>query len=242
MSRSQNDTIVSPVRKTFEWSSELGAFKYYDRNSTEENKNVEQPLPFRFMVLDKLTTIKGFSDADKSGFWSNEVKDTRTQKLYVRTKKGLTAEGLYAEIKDKIVAQGARYATQLYVAYYEEKELTIGCVTLVGAANSAFIDFQKDNNIFKGAIEVKDFTAAKKGATKYKIPNFTKIEVSEAAENKSIELDKEVQLYLSAMLQKYNQPPAETRKPENDNGNTVIHADEIPTLTQPTNDNSDLPF
>lgn len=243
MSRSHNDNIVSPAKKTFEWSSEAGQFKYYDK---QEKKNHEVPLPFRFLILDKLTTIRGYSDADSSGFWSNEIKDTRKQKLTVRTKKGVDAEGLYADIKDRLAAIGAKYATQLYIAYHEEKELTIGCLTLVGASNSAFIDFSKTGDVYKGAIEVKDYTDAKKGATKYKVPNFKKIEVSDETDSAAKELDKQVQIYLTQMFERNNLPYVKEEKEEKvDNGNQNIRADredDYSDLFPASENKDDLPF
>jgi hypothetical protein len=213
MSRSNSEQGESPASKKFEWKSEVGTFGFYNR----EKKEVESiPFPFRFMILDKLSTIKGFSKADKSGFWSNDVRDTRNQKLTVRTTAGIIAEGLYQDIKDKINAKGAKYATQLYIAYFEDKVLTIGTLTLVGAANSAFIDFSKDNNIYKGAIAVSEFKEEKNGSNEYNVPIFKKVEVSEESENKSIELDKKVQIYLTQYFATYNQPPAPKQEQSNE--------------------------
>jgi hypothetical protein len=220
MSRSQDDTNVSPAKKRFEYSSDDKQFKYYDKT---EKKNILVPLPFKFIVLDRLATIKGYSDSDKSGIWSNDIKDSMTQPFTVKTSKGVMCEGLYQAIKGIIATEGGKWGTQLYIAYYEGKELAIGTLTLVGASNSAFIDFQKDNNIFKGAISVDSYKDAKKGNTKYTFPVFTKIEVTKETDKKAIELDKEVQVFLTQYFLKYGQ--ANAPKP-------TTTAEELPTYAE----------
>ncbi len=87
MSRSNpTENLTSPCKHYFEWDADKGAFKYYDK---EKKENVEVPLPFKFIVLDELNTIKGFYKEKKSSFWANEIRDTKKDILTVRTKLGV---------------------------------------------------------------------------------------------------------------------------------------------------------
>lgn len=191
MSRSNNENKVSPSQRNFEWAGNKGVFKYYNK----EDGNTEIPLPFKFIILDRLFCIRGFSDADNSGFWSNDVKDL-AEPFTVRTKKGVEARGLYADIKGEIIPKGAKFATKLYIGYYDKKVLKIGTLTIFGTAQGAFIDFGKGKDIYKGAIEVKTSTEGKKGTNVFQSPDFEVIELSKASEEKAKELDVIVQAYL----------------------------------------------
>lgn len=207
MSRSNNTDIVSPVKRYFEWSSEHGSFKYYDK---EEKKNVPVPLPFRFMVLDQLNSIGGFSDSAQSSFWSNDVRDMRTEVLTVRTKDGLVASGVYEKIKDRIKAEGAKYAKTVFIAYYDaDKHLYIGSIKFIGSSVSAWIDWSKGKDVMQGAVEVSTFIEEKKGATRYKVPVFKTITAGPDAEGIAMDLDVELQQYLKAYFEKSKQVASE---------------------------------
>jgi hypothetical protein len=86
MSRS-NPTLTNPANRRFEWAGGAGELRYYDRETKE---TIVQPLPFRFMVLDQLNTMAGFSKSDKSSIWANEVRDTKNDVMFTRTKAGPT--------------------------------------------------------------------------------------------------------------------------------------------------------
>jgi len=197
MSRSNQTEVVNPAKRFIEWKGSKGIFSYYDK---EKEENVEMPLPFTFIVLDTLSTIKGYSDSAGSGFWSNEVRNTTKDKMTLRNKDGVVAEGLYQEIKGHRDATGAKYSQSVYIAYFEGKDLVIGNIQIMGAALNAWIDFRGGNDIMKGAVTVKDKVEGKKGATVYQIPVFEMKELSAETEAKAIELDKELQSYLSEYL------------------------------------------
>ena len=90
-----------------------GSLVYYDKESGE---NVQVPTPLKFIVLDQLATIKGWSDQDESGYWSNEVKSIGKDVLNVRTKSGLKETGLWRDIKSSPSIAGAKYHASIYVA------------------------------------------------------------------------------------------------------------------------------
>jgi len=204
MSRSNpNDRPINPATRFFQWNGEKGYFHYYDKVKKEK---VTCPLPFVFLVLDELTTIKGWSDADSSGIWANEVKDIKTGILSVRTKKGEQIAGTYENIKGKV--SGADYCKSVYIAFKnEEKELVIGNIAIQGASLSSWIEFSKGINVQQGAIRVEDCIDGKKGSVSYKMPNFVQFTPSAETEAKAVDLDKKLQEYLKEY---FNHKPTES--------------------------------
>lgn len=194
MSRSNNTEIKNPAEKFFQWSGSDGQIKYYDKEA-QENQIVDFPFPF--LVLDRLTTMTGYSDEDQSGIWSNEIRNTKTQELTVRTKSGIKKKGLYEEVK---TVTGAKYAQSVYLAFYDEnKNLQIGNFKMSGSAVSAWIEFCKGRDIYKGAVKITGAEEQKKGATKYYSPIFEAIpEVKETTEENAKALDVQLQEYLTA--------------------------------------------
>jgi len=198
MSRSEETKIKNVAEKFLQWKN--GGFQWYDK---ETETKMEIKLPVKFLVLDTLSTVKGYSDANQSGFWSNEVRDTKKEILSVYTKKGLAAKGLYEEVKVHANCTGAKYSQSVYIALIEGDTLSLCNIQLMGAAVSAWIDFRKDNpDIFTGGIEVATSIQGKKGATVYQIPVFTKIEVSNDLNEKAKELDVILQQYLTQYFKK----------------------------------------
>jgi len=207
MSRSNNTDLKSPAKKFFEWNGGDGGFRYFDKTLGEadasgkpKGANVQVPYPFRFLVLDQLTTIRGFSDADQSGFWSNEIRDVKSDLLTVRTKKGIEMTGTYEQVKEKLGAKGADYCKSVYIAYKEGDQTVIGNLAIKGSAIGPWIDFCKSNDVNKIGVQVDSHTAAKKGKTEYFVPVFRPISVTPETDAKAIELDKELQEYLKACL------------------------------------------
>lgn len=195
MSRSNptGEKPQNPCTRFFEWNGEEGYFYYYDK---EAKQKVEVKLPFAFLVLDQLSTIKGWSDADQSAIWSNEVKYLDKQKLAVFTKKGKQIEGIYEVIKGKV--SGSKYTKAVYVAYYNaQKQLEIGCILMSGASLNAWIEFTGNHNVNKGAIRVESFTTGKKGKVEYRMPAFIGFDCKPETDAKATELDKVLQAYLT---------------------------------------------
>ena len=148
MSRSNNTEIANPSKVYYEWSGAQGNFKYFDKERGEKGERVTVPLPFKFIVLDTLSTIKGYSDADKSGFWSNEVRDIKKDELTVKTRQGIAARGVYENVNQSRDCRGAKYCQSVYIGAYIDNKLTICNIWLDGAAMSAWIDFRKQGKIY----------------------------------------------------------------------------------------------
>ena len=98
MSRSNpQEHLSNPAVRWFEWNGEKGVIRFYDKDA---KTNVDVPLPFTFLLLDQLATVRGWHDASASGIYANEVRDTTKDTLVVKSFKGGTiAEGLYKDIK-----------------------------------------------------------------------------------------------------------------------------------------------
>lgn len=189
-------------------------------------------MPFPFLVLDELATIKGYSKSDESGYWSNQVRNTTKQPFTVRTKAGIVETALYKELK--CTAKGAKYAKSVYCAFFDEnKELAIGNITFVGAALSAWIEFSKAHKTDTGCVIIEGKSAEKtNGATKYFEPVFGfKEKVSEETEQKALELDKELQTYLTAYFTLQGQTGAV--ESENDDDYRTQRDKELEDFSEP---------
>lgn len=207
MSRSnpnEDARLVNPAVRFFEWSGSQesgGAITYYDK---ENKKQVQVDLPFSFMPLRRAITVKGYNGDTETTYWSNEVKNPKTDKLIVMSatgkgearKKRVEMIGLYSDIKDSLKAKGIKYTESLYVAYKEGKDLKLCNFQIKGAALKPWLDFVKENKIWEIAASIKSSVQGKKGGVKYFSPVFTPVKVSEEANAKAIELDKEIELFL----------------------------------------------
>lgn len=204
MSRS-NPQLKNPAKRFIQWrggEEKGGVLEYYDK---QDEQTVDVPIPFTFLVLDELNTISGFSDRDKSSYWSNEVRNLQTDELIVKTSAGTKARGVYADLDD-VKSKGAKYAKSVYIAFKDETgELVIGNIKIMGAALTAWIEFQKKWNVNDIAVKLAGVKKAKKGSTIYFIPVFEALEVTEATNQAALELDKELQSFLNSYL---------NRKPE----------------------------
>ncbi len=196
MSRSNNTELQNPANRFFEWDGAAGAVRYYDK---EAQTNVQVKLPVRFLVLDRVSQVTGGIDQGGGyiGFWSNTVRNTKVQPFTVRSKQGVVTQGLYEHIKGH---PGVKYMQGLYIAYKgDDASFQIGYLKIKGAALTAWIEFTKiHRNIYQGVFAIVGNEEQKKGATTYYSPVYEfSATVPEAAENAAIELDKQLQEYLT---------------------------------------------
>lgn len=193
MSRS-NPTISNPAVKFFRWAGGNGELVHYDK---EQEKEIVEKLPFEFLVLDQLATIAGFSDEDQSGFWSNEVRNTKTDELTVRTSKGTKFTGLYADLMGDRNCTGAKYAKSVYIAYKDGGAYTIGNFKIYGAALTSWIDFCKSKNVLKCGVSLTGKGDVQtKGKTEYYLPVFDATQPKPEDDSAANLLDQELQIYL----------------------------------------------
>ncbi len=215
MSRSNQTETVNPAFRFLEWNGEKGLIKFYDK---QLERKVEIDPKLTFILLDQLSTIKGWNDASESGVYSNEVRDLSKDPLIVKSfKGGVIANGLYSQIKEKIFANGGHFTANLYIAIKDNNELKIASLQLKGAALNAWIEFVSKNRkaIYQKAITIKDIQQGTKGRVNFFTPVFSISEISEETNNIAKSLDIELQDYLSKYLsKKLETPEPEPVQPE----------------------------
>ena len=161
--------LQNPAIHFYDWSGSKGELSYWNK---EKQERVPIKLPFKFIVLDELHTITGYSDADQSGFWSNEVRKT-TQDFTVRTKKGVKYVGPYKNDKGIVqIPQGSKYAKSVYIAQKLGDEWVIANLKLSGAALTAWIDLNSKHRTEGNITALTGSVEGKKGATTFQVPTF----------------------------------------------------------------------
>lgn len=213
------ETIQNPCTKWFKWAGSTGKVSFYDKLTQE---NVEVQLPFTFLLLDVLATIKGFDESTKHSIWSNEVRNTKESKMVVKSGSDIIAQGMYSDIKEKVVSSGGGYAASCYIAFKDENgELVIGNMTMTGSSLGggvhkpsdknmkdievgAWIEFTKSakNDLYKKAIQIigKDDRICTQGNVKFYCPKFSLIATTPETDKAAIELNNELQAYLETYL------------------------------------------
>lgn len=203
MSRSNpSDNQPNPCTRWFEWAggSDTGLVRFYDK---EAKSNRTCDMPFTFIVLDELSTVRGWHEPSESGIYANEVRDTRQEVMLVRSfKGGELANGLYAAIRDRVGNVGGYYQASIYIAYKDGDALKIGNIGFAGAALQSWMEFRKAHRteIYKQAVQVVGYTEGKKGSVVYRVPKFALKAIGEVTETQAIELDRELQEYLKGYL------------------------------------------
>lgn len=159
----------NPATKFIDWKSNEKCFSFYDK----ENKvNVPIPLPFRFLALDELHTVKGWSDSCQSAIYANEVKFISKEPLTVKPFKGNEiAKGLYSDIKEKVKAAGAHYVKSIYIML---EDGSLANLQLKGASCQSWGDFTQKgrSRLPEEWVTVEKAIEGKKGAVKYYTPEF----------------------------------------------------------------------
>lgn len=200
MSLSNQSTSVSPAKHFLRVKS--GTVNYYDK---ELKDNIDVPLPLSFVVLDQLATVKGWSDNDQSGYWSNEVKSAGQDVLHIRTSKGEKASGIWKDIKNEPAVSGAKFNASVYIAAPGRDGLEIQNIAFSGAALNAWIEFVNANKGVtsgKNKVSVVGFDDAKKGAVKYQTPRFEAVEITDEELAEATKLDEELQDYFTGYFEK----------------------------------------
>ena len=159
----------NPATKFLEWKSDQKGFSYYDKGLA---KNVEVSLPFKFVFLDELSTVKGWNDASSSGIFANEVKYLSEQPMTVKAfKGGVLAQGLYNEIKERVKNAGGHYSKSIYIML---EDGALANIQLKGSAVQGWGEFVKLNRekMKYSWVNVASATENKKGKVVYSVPNF----------------------------------------------------------------------
>jgi hypothetical protein len=195
MSKSQ-PTVTNPCAKFIEFKSDTGTFFYFDKSIGEKGKNVEIPMPVYFAVLDELSTITGYNKRHDCGIYSNECHSVKNEILRVKTfKGGESVTGLYADIRDNIVAMGGKFTKSVYALLIHD-DLSTEFVNFKfrGAAFSAWLD--KKINVNQFIIGVTECVEEVNGKNTYQVPIFKAYKMSPEIDAAAIEQDKVLQEYL----------------------------------------------
>jgi hypothetical protein len=244
MSRSNPiDIIPNPSTRWFEWSGSKGNLKYYDK---EKKVNVEVDIPFDFILLDRLATIKGWHDASEAGIYSNEVRDTRNEPFIVKSFKMAEpiAEGFYGNIKDKVKANGGNFVLQCYIAFTgDDEKMALGSLQFHGAALGAWMDFEnneKENRklVYEKGIQITESKSGKKGSIKYEMPVFKFLDLPKEVNAQATELDTQLQQYLKSYFKRTRVDQAAPTKDELDQTPPNENLDQRTTR----DDEDEIPF
>lgn len=240
MSRSNpHVNAPNPAVRWFEWNGEHGTVRYYDR---EAKQNVDMPLPFTFLLLDELASVRGWHDASSSGIYSNEVRDTRADILVVKAFKGGTlAEGLYKEIKDRANAVGGQFVANCYIAFKQNGGLAIGSLRFKGAALGAWMEFRKTHRgeLYDAAVNITGYTEGKKGRIVFRVPTFEVKSVSSDTNRQAVGLDKALQSWLDGYFDRRTNDQTQSPPPDETGDGCVGNED--PEHNPPLTD-EDIPF
>lgn len=250
MSRS-NPTVSNPhpASRWFEWDGANGGITYYDKNLPGEKNgkptkgsNVSVKIPFPFLLLEETASIKGWHEKSESNIVSNEVRDTRDRPFAVRSfKGGEIANGLYAAIKDRVIAAGGHFNGNIYLGFKNAQgQLELGVLQLKGAAFSAWTDFRKASGkaLFEQAVVITGSKDGQKGAVKFKTPVFALKEVSKETNDAAMELDKSLQAWLAEYFAKGVSKGTEQAQTQQPDASWLEGADQTP----PPNEVPDQPI
>jgi hypothetical protein len=197
----------NPATKFIDWKSNDKCFSFYNK---ETSLNEQIPLPFKFLVLDELHTIKGWNDATSNGIFSNEVKYISKEVMTVKPFKGNEiAKGLYKDIKEKIIAAGGHYVKSIYIML---EDGTLANLQLKGSSVQAWGEFTQKtrSRLTDEWIEVKNAKDGKKGAVKFSIPEFTFLRsINDEEANQADEVFNTLEAYLKTYLAKAEVPIVE---------------------------------
>ena len=200
MSRSRpNANNPNPATRWHEWAGNTGKVRYYDRDA---KAMVDVPLPWTFLLLDELASVRGWHDASDSGIRSNMVRDVKADVLVVKAHKfGVIAEGHYRDIKDRVNAAGGNFTANLFVGFKDAAGvLQIGTLLLKGVALRSWMEFRQEHRrkVYEGAVSVTGYTEGKKGSITYRAHVFDLKDVSSDTHQQATGLDMELQAWLDA--------------------------------------------
>jgi len=256
MSRSNptSEKQANPSTRWHEWEGgrDGGHISFYNKDTKAK---VAVKLPFAFIVLDELSCVKGWHDASDSGISSNEVRDTKSEPLVVKSfKGGLLAEGFYSAIRDRIMSQGGHFVSNLYCAYKDESgALQLGSVQFKGAALNSWVEFKKAIGAQfdpaaalakRGvAVQITGYAEGKKGSILYRVPKFSTVAMSAESNAAATKIDSEIlQPYLADYFRKPKLEQAAHAEPVADADAENQMADAIALEQEKKAVEGDVPF
>lgn len=160
----------NPATLFLQWKSEQKKFAYYDKEK-EANQFVD--IPFSFLVLDILQTVKGYHKALDCGIYSNEIKNISEDSLNVKAFSNNTeiAKGLWSDIKADVDVVGGKYCQSIYAMTKGGKLINIA---LQGASLGEWFEFTKKSKsrLSDEWVTVGGYGEGKNGSVTYSFPTF----------------------------------------------------------------------
>jgi len=241
MSKS-NPRVQNPATKFIEFKGSKGKFFFWDK---EKEQQIEISMPFYFVVLDELSTIKGFNEKNNCGIYSNEIRSLKDDILNVKSfESGIKIVGKYQDIKDSAFREGGKFCKSIYAMLITGKDkYELVNFQLHGSAFSGWMD--KKFNAEQYACGVKECKEEKKGTNSYLVPVFEKFKLTTEINNLAIEMDKKLQVYLANYLnQKIEEEATEVVEQEDQSYNALPEGDikPIANFKEDTEIIDDLPY
>lgn len=229
---------VNPATKFIDYKGETGTFQYYVKNEDGSGKNFEIKTPIKFLVIDELSTISGYSDTHESGIYSNEVHNIKKEILSVRTFKGNgNLIGTYDQIKDAIKSMGGKFAKSVYAMMVIDGKTELVNFKVKGAFLTAWIEAKPNTD--REGILIQNFTEKKKGKNTYFEPVIeTFIPDAAKAKPKAMELYSKLQAYFNEKKSYYEEQAIINDAPASEDGTFNDKGDYVPETTS----DDDLPF
>jgi len=206
----------NPATKFLQWNTKASTWEFYDKEAQESRT---LPQDTGFIVLDQLSTAKGWDDRNNSAIWANEVY-APGDKLTLRNKDGIVSIGTWAELKNNV--QGVKFTKSVYAMAKVGEGYELVNFQLKGCAVKewfAFEDKAGGSNKLEGdvVVAVTEAVEERKGTVKYIKPIFSIVSstLSNEAALQADKMDGTLQEYLSSYL-KVEKPPEDKEEEESE--------------------------
>jgi hypothetical protein len=172
----------NPVKYWLSWKGDTGVFQYWDgEKSVEVGK-------LTMLVLDRRSTVTGWSDMYSSRIFSNTVKNLK-EDFIVRSKNATIARGKWEDIKEIVKQAGGNFTVNIYALAKldDSDELEPVCLQVDKTCLKSWSDFTENNElwkIYKGLVTVQAGEEQKKGKIKYYVTSFVLSELEDEELNK----------------------------------------------------------
>jgi hypothetical protein len=230
-----NPRPINPASKFIEFKGDKGVFSYYLKPEKEgdEGKTIEVPFPVKFIVIDELSTITGFNDANQCGVYSNEVHNIK-EVLSVRLFKGRDGiVGVYNEIKGEIKSLGGKFTKSVYALMVTDNKSELVNFKVKGSFLNAWIESGINTDI--QGIYIEACNKKKKGNTSYFEPIITGFTPPDPVKTKAV-----AQKYYNILKTYFEQRKHYTEEQVIVEEETKTDPDNEDNI--PAGDDSDLPF
>ena len=201
MSRSSTATstrVTSPVKFYLTFNGQHGKLQYWDG---EKNVDLDE---VSLALMDTRSCVVGWNDKLQARIWSNKVKSISKEPVTVHAKNTELVSGIYTEIKDTLTKLGGKFATMVYAlaTFGDHKDVPVA-IELSGSSIRPWIDFVETcggvyNMYNQTTVMSADPEVHKKGAIKFRIPQFASADISPETAAEADRVDRELlQPYLN---------------------------------------------